>query len=385
MSKGRRNRPRRPKRRPSEGLRSRDVTFSWVYPIVLTYRCSYNCGYCPFPVTAGPPLPSKSAVQQRVARARRLGISQVRLTAGEGLENHPDIVSTFKFYGYSNFTDYLKGLIEEVASNGIAPALFPEIDLGALSLFQMQRLRPHIFTLRLFLESMDSDLQYSVAHAGSEAKWPRNRLKALLAAAQLGIPVNSGLMVGIGESVESRTKTLQTLAQIASRHGHIQSVSIQPFIPQARTAMSHLPAPSPETLIEVAAEARKLLPDSVVIQFPIVNCPERVMDFIEAGVGDLGDFDLTGDARADAASINAFKIVSEKLGSAGIKLSDRLSLFPRFSSEQWTTPYYQDLLRNLQSAGPAPGGETQARAQTKNHSKPAGKATTKSSPEKAAR
>ncbi len=384
MSKGRRNRPRRPKRSPVERSQSRDVTFSWVYPIVLTYRCSYECGYCPFPVTAGPPLPSKSAVQQRVARARRLGISQVRLTAGEGLENHPDIVSTFKFYGYSNFTDYLKGLIGEVASNGIAPALFPEMDLGALSLFEMQRLRPHIFTLRLYLESMDSDLQYSVAHAGSEAKWPRNRLKALLAAAQLGIPVNSGLMVGIGESAESRTKTLQTLAQLASRHGHIQSVTIQPFMPQARTPMSHLPAPSPETLLEVAAEARKLLPDSVSIQFPMVNCPERVMDFIEAGVGDLGDFDLTGDAH-DAASINAFKIVSEKLGLAGIKLSDRLSLFPRYSCEQWTTPYYRDLLRNLGSAGPPPSNGKPARTQSKNNSKPDGKATPKSEPEKAAR
>lgn len=333
------------KARPAPAKKMSPVTFSWVYPLVLTHRCIYRCGYCPYPETAGPALPSKTSVQETLAFARSLGLLQVRITGGEGLEIHPDVVATYRYYGYGSFVEYLRGVIGELAQNGVATPLFPELDLGALSLFQMQSLRSHIFTLRLFLDSMDPKLQHGVVHGRSEGKWSRNRVAALLTAGRLGIPVNSGMMVGIGEEPQTRVTTLRTLGEIARRYGHIQSVNIRPFEPEPRTPMSHVPPPRVEDLLETVAHAREILPPQVKVQFPIFKYPERVMDFVQAGLQDLGDFELCQDLHQNTLNINAFKIVRERLRRAGVPMTDRLSLFPEYSNPDWTTPRYQELLR----------------------------------------
>jgi 7,8-didemethyl-8-hydroxy-5-deazariboflavin synthase CofG subunit len=340
------------KRAPSgRGQSNRRLTFAWTFPLVLTHRCAFRCGYCPFPETAGPALPSKSTVQQSLAFARSLGLVQVRVTAGEGLENHPDIVSTYRFYGFKTFTDYVRSLIGEMAQNGVVAPLFPELDLGGLSLFQMQRLRSYIFTLRLFLDSMDPNLQHSVVHGHAKAKWAKNRVEALVTAGRLGIPVNSGTMIGIGERPETRESAFRVLGELASRYGHIQSVMIRPFEPQPRTQMSHRARPSVNELLEAVALARKMLPAEVAVQFPITHCPERAMDFVEAGATDLGDFELSEDAHRNAANINAYKIARDRLTAAGVELTDRLSLFPAYSNPDWMTERYQELLRSPILAG----------------------------------
>lgn len=326
--------------------RKNRLTFAWTFPLVLTHRCLYRCGYCPYPQTAGPALPSKTTVQENLAYARSLGLVQVRLTGGEGLETHPEIVSTYRFYGYKNFSDYLRNVIGEIAQNGVVSPLFPEIDLGALSLYQMQSLRSHIFTLRIFLDSMDPNLQHGIVHGRSKGKWAKNRLQALLNAGRLGIPVNSGTMIGIGERPQTREQAFRVIGELATRYKHIQSVTVQPFEPHPRTDMSHLPRPRVEELLEAVAIARRALPREVAVQFPITHCPERVEEFIEAGVNDLGDFELSHDMRENARSVNAFKIVRDHLRKSGREMTDRLSLFPQFSTPDWMPARYQELLRS---------------------------------------
>lgn len=339
--------------RHNGSARTKPLTFSWVYPVVLTHRCAWRCGYCPYPTTAGPSLPSKGRLQEELARARKMGLLQVRLTGGESLENIPEIASTIRYYGHNTLVEYLKSVIGEAAQNGVRPPLFPELDLGGLSLAQMQQLRPLIFTLRLYLDSMDERLSTAGVHSQSFGKWPRQRVTALVAAGQLSIPVNSGIMAGIGETAESRGAALRTLADIAQRYGHIQSVAIHPFVPMARTPMSDLPRPSVEMLLETVALAREILPETVEVQFPIVQYPERVLDFVKAGATDLGDFELTGDPAMDGPVHHAYKVVRDGLSGARMRLADRLSLFPRYSSADWLQPRYQKLLaqRNAPAAG----------------------------------
>lgn len=330
--------------------RRRKATFSWTQPVVLTHRCAFHCDYCPYPSTAGSPLPSIGRLKESIAVAHRLGLRQVRLTGGEGVENHSEIVSTFRHYGYRTWAEYLKAVLGEIARNSARPPLFPEIDLGAMPFFHMNRLRPFIFTLRIYLDSMDARLQSAPPHARSRGKWPRARLGAILSAGRLGIPINSGLMVGIGESAESRRRALETLAKIAARHGHVQSVAIHPFEPRARTAMSAHPRPSNDLLLEVTAMARRILPRGVVVQVPMAGRPERALEFIEAGAEDFGDFELTGDPAADGPTLNAFRVVRDRLDERGIALADRLSVFPRFARAKWLTPRYRELLSGLTRA-----------------------------------
>ncbi|MBI1785786.1 hypothetical protein HYR69_11635, partial [Candidatus Sumerlaeota bacterium] len=303
-----------------------------------------RCGYCAFPLTPAEPLPSIKKVQEEVARARKAGLVQMRIISGEGIETHAALNSTIRYYGFNSFADYLKAVIGEITKNSVVPPLFPELDIGALALTQLQQMRSHIFTLRLYLETMDKRLQDSVVHGTSPAKWPRHRLSALITAGKLGIPVNSGIMAGLGETADSRAEALKILAELSDKYRNIQSVTIQPFIPQAGTVMADSSAPAVEELIGAVAEARRILPHQVVVSFPMVQYPERVMDFVRAGVDDLGDFELSGDAEKDAPALAAFKIAGEILAKNGIRLRDRLSLMPKFSNAKWVTERYAKLL-----------------------------------------
>ena len=68
-------------------------------------------------------------------------------------------------------------------------------------------------------------------HAGSPTKHPQVRLRAIEAAGELRIPFTSGVLVGIGEDEEERVASLEALAAVQRRHGHIQEVILQNFVP----------------------------------------------------------------------------------------------------------------------------------------------------------
>ena len=71
-------------------------------------------------------------------------------------------------------------------------------------------------------------------HAGSPTKHPAARLATIEAAGELRIPFTSGILVGIGETEEERMASLEALAEVQSRHGHIQEVILQNFVPHPR-------------------------------------------------------------------------------------------------------------------------------------------------------
>src|SRR5919198_6482226 len=80
------------------------------------------------------------------------------------------------------------------------------------------------------LESISDRLMETV-HAGSPSKHPAERLKTIEAAGELRIPFTSGILVGIGEAEEERIASLEALAAVRERHGHIQELILQNFVP----------------------------------------------------------------------------------------------------------------------------------------------------------
>src|SRR5205823_5007091 len=70
-----------------------------------------------------------------------------------------------------------------------------------------------------------------VVHQGSPSKHPARRLATIAAAGELRIPFTTGILVGIGESEDDRMASLEALAQLHQRHGHIQEVILQNFVP----------------------------------------------------------------------------------------------------------------------------------------------------------
>ncbi len=319
------------------------ATFSWVRPITLTTLCAMKCGYCSYTVEKALPLPSLKRFQSELEQARAMGIAQLRLIAGEGIETHPRVIQTVRYYGYPNYANYLTALLGETLCGDVSPT-FCELDMGAMRLAPLQRIRPNLFTLRLYLETLDPRLQANGVHGASRNKWPRHRLSALLTAARLGIPVNSGIMVGLGETEESRRLALEMLSQIARRHRNIQSVALHPFVPTSSTPWENRPAPKVDDLITAIGWARSILPDEVGVVAPGFRYPDAALEFLRAGADDLGDFDLTGNAKTDAATFDAFRKIETALGNFNIRLRDRLSIWPKFANARWLTPKHANAL-----------------------------------------
>ena len=53
-------------------------------------------------------------------------------------------------------------------------------------------------------------------------------------AGELKIPFTTGILVGIGETEEERVASLEAIAAVNERHGHIQEVILQNYVPHPR-------------------------------------------------------------------------------------------------------------------------------------------------------
>src|SRR6202022_3154885 len=111
--------------------------------------------------------------------------------------------------------------------------LLPHTNLGVLDHADLERLRQVTASQGLMLESISDRLMETV-HAGSPTKHPEPRLATIRAAGRLRIPFTSGILVGIGETEDERIASLEALAAEHERHGHLQEVILQNFVPHER-------------------------------------------------------------------------------------------------------------------------------------------------------
>ena len=232
------------------------ITYSPKVFIPLTMLCRDRCGYCTFakaparihsPVPHSPtrcspsprPAPGRAATRPSSPSARRPR-SATRSPA-QWLAEH----------GYASTVDYLAAM---------APPR-PRRDRPAPPR-QRRRPRRHddLAPLRavapsqgMMIESLRADL---AAHRGAPDKTPERRLATLEAAGELQIPFTTGILVGIGEDRADRIDALEAIADSHRRHGHVQEVIVQNFLPKpghgdarrrrrARTTTSSTPSPWP--------------------------------------------------------------------------------------------------------------------------------------------
>ena len=136
------------------------------------------------------------------------------------------------------------------------------------------------------IESLRGDL---AAHRGAPDKTPERRLATLEWAGELGIPFTTGILVGIGESEADRLAALEAIAASHARHGHVQEVIVQNFLPKPGTTMRDHPPCPPEAHVRAIALARLVLPADVHVQAPPnLSDLDRLGDLLDAGIDDWG-------------------------------------------------------------------------------------------------
>jgi FO synthase len=344
----------------------RRVTFSRNLTLSLSRTCRCYCKYCAF-ATHKPHLHEPDEVEAMLERAvKRHHVKELLVLTGEKPEVNAGVAGRLEALGHADFTSYVAWVCERALERG----LLPHTNLGVLSAEDLARLREVTASQGLMLESVSERLMATV-HAGSPSKHPARRLETIAAAGELKIPFTSGILVGIGETEEERMASIAALAELHERHGHIQEVILQNFVPHQsyygrepadiadaaareywRTGLGQAPeldAPSWACEVTVAdmkrliAETRRLMP-TVGIQIP-PNLADWWSELVHAGATDLGGLSANGDHISPEHPFPSPTQVRKRLAQDGYALSERLCVYPEYIDQEWLAAPVLDVIK----------------------------------------
>ena len=181
------------------------------------------------------------------------------------------------------------------------------------------------------LESTSKDLLHKGgAHDKAPDKLPSLRLKTIEDAGKLGVPFTTGILIGIGESMEDRVESLRAIKHLHEKYGHIQEVIIQNFRVKPRIPMAAWPEPDTGDMLRTIAVARLLL-GNMNIQAP-PNLTQRGYErLLDAGINDWGGVSpLTPDYINPEAPWPHLLDLELRTAAAGQRLRQRLPVYPEF-------------------------------------------------------
>ncbi len=308
----------------------RRVTFSPKVFVPLTMLCRDRCGYCTFakpPAHLGSVYLSLDEVSELAEVGARAGCHEALFTLGERPElRYPEAAAFLERHGFDSTVAYL----EAACRRALEAGLLPHANAGALAEDELARLRPVTASQGMMLESLSPVLE---CHRSSPDKTPERRLATLEAAGRLQIPFTTGILVGIGEDRRDRLAALRAIADSHARHGHVQEVIVQNFLPKAGTAMHRASACPPEEHLWSIAAARLLLPPEIHVQAP-PNLTDDVVGLLEAGVDDLGGISpVTVDHVNPERAWPALERLEHVVEEEGYVLASRLAVQPEWARD----------------------------------------------------
>jgi FO synthase len=319
-------------------LFGRRVTFSPKVFIPLTMLCRDKCGYCTFaqpPARLDSPFLEADQVLAIARAGAAVGCHEALFTLGEAPEDRYAVAGQWLTErGYPSTVDYLADMARLVTAE---TGLLPHANAGALSPDELSLLRSVSPSQGMMIESLNPDLD---CHRGAPDKTPERRLASLEAAGELAIAFTTGILVGIGEDRDDRIAALEAIAASHRRHGHVQEVIVQNFLPKEGTAMHrHAPCP-PDDYLEAIALARLILPDDVHLQAP-PNLSDDFGVLLDAGIDDWGGVSpVTADHVNPERPWPSLDRLVEVTESRGRVLAPRLTIYPEYAldPDSWLDP-----------------------------------------------
>jgi len=320
------------------------VTYSRKVFLPLTNLCRDYCGYCTFRRDPGEPgahTMTPDEVLAVVRQGEKLGCTEALFSLGDRPEAlFPAMRETLRRLGYRSTLHYLEAMCELVLRK---TKLLPHANPGLLSPNWIERLRTSNPSLGLMLESTSPQL--AMAHPADRTpdKVPALRFRTIEDAGKLGVPFTTGILLGIGETMEDRVESLVAIRSLHEKYGHIQEVIVQNFRAKARIPMAKWPQPEIGDMLRTLAVARLILremniqaPPNLVPQFTHDRrspTPEGYERLLEAGINDWGGISpLTPDYINPEAPWPHLLELQRRTEAAGQKLVQRLPVYPEFAS-----------------------------------------------------
>ncbi|MFI7222306.1 bifunctional FO biosynthesis protein CofGH [Nonomuraea angiospora] len=320
------------------------ITYSRKVFIPLTRLCRDRCGYCTF-ATAPHKLPapflSPDEVLEIARQGAAMGCKEALFTLGDRPEDRwHQARSWLDAHGYDDTLSYVRAMaIRVLEETGLLPHLNP----GVLTWRDLQRLKPVAPSMGMMLETTSRRLfeEKGEAHYGSPDKDPAVRLRVLEDAGRTNVPFTTGILIGIGETVEDRAESIFAIRRVAREYGGIQEVIVQNFRAKPDTAMRGLPDASLEELAATIAVARLVLGPRVRIQAPPNLVDSEYALMIRAGIDDWGGVSpLTPDHVNPERPWPQISLLEERTAESGFQLRERLTIYPEYvlAGEPWLDP-----------------------------------------------
>ncbi len=176
-------------------------------------------------------------------------------------------------------------------------------------------------------------------HAGAPDKTPARRLATLDAAGRARVPFTTGILVGIGETRRERVEALLAIQASHARHGHVQEVIVQNFLPKSGTSMWRAPACPPDEFLWTIAVARLVLDPSIHLQAPPnLSDPDDLAALVAAGIDDWGGVSpVTPDHVNPERPWPTLELLRDATEATGHTLAPRLTVYPEYvrDGDRW--------------------------------------------------
>ena len=315
------------------------ITYSGKVFIPLTNLCRDYCGYCTFRRDPGQPGAHTMTPDQvlEVARAgEKMGCTEALFSLGDKPElAFPEMRESLRRLGYKSTLHYLEAMCELVLRE---TTLLPHPNPGLLSAEWIARLARVSPSMGLMLETTNASLLAAgAAHDNAPDKVPAKRLRTIEEAGKQNVPFTTGLLIGIGESLEDRVDTLLAIRELHRRYGHIQEVIIQNFRAKPEIPMRDWPEPTQGEMLRTVAVARLLMPEVNIQAPPNLSAP-YYDELLDAGINDWGGISpLTPDFINPEKPWPHLEQLKLRTEAKGYALRQRLPVYPEFVPASMTT------------------------------------------------
>ncbi|WP_433464457.1 bifunctional FO biosynthesis protein CofGH [Spirillospora sp. CA-128828] len=320
------------------------ITYSRKVFIPLTRLCRDRCGYCTFatvPHRLDSPYLSPDEVLDIARQGAEMGCKEALFTLGDRPEDRwKQAREWLDAHGYDDTLSYVRAMaIRVLEETGLLPHLNP----GVLTWRDFQRLKPVAPSMGMMLETTATRLfsERGGPHFGSPDKDPVVRLRVLEDAGRTNVPFTTGILIGIGETVEERADAIFEIRRTMREYGAIQEVIVQNFRAKPDTKMRDTPDAELEELAATIAVTRLVLGPKARVQAPPNLVSDQFALMLRAGIDDWGGVSpLTPDHVNPERPWPQIDELAARTAASGFELRERLTIYPEYvrRGEPWLDP-----------------------------------------------
>ncbi|MBN1801918.1 MAG: 7,8-didemethyl-8-hydroxy-5-deazariboflavin synthase subunit CofG [Candidatus Lokiarchaeota archaeon] len=311
------------------------ITYSRNFTLSLSNYCENQCGYCFFnykiPKINGEGniiVLDNERMVTLIQQALHYDCKEALLISGERPDSFPEVKEKLEQQGCSDFIEFVKDICTYLLDFNF----LPHTNIGMLSFEEMRELKDFNASMGLMLESTSPKLfQKGGVHESSPGKIPEKRIEHIKNAGKLKIPFTTGLLLGIGETIEERIKDLILIKQIHEEYGHIQEVIVQNFVEKPGIPYKPIAPLDFEEMLKIVGIAKILFENNISVQIPPNLVPGMEKEFIEMGIDDFGGISpFTEDLVNPSQPWPQISRLENSCNNIGYKLVERLPIYEKF-------------------------------------------------------